>query len=114
MARADGGAHERDDDEDAQQAVDDAGHGGQQINQEGNDVADFARGEFGQKDGAGKSQRHGDDQCDSGGDQRAVNKGRGAKIIEDRIPGARPEKHPAELGAGEMGSRSTTQSRAGR
>ncbi len=91
-------AHQRDDDENAEQAVDHAGHGREKIDQKGNDVADFARSKFGKEDRAGEAKRNGDQQGDGGRDQRAENERGSAVIIENRIPDAGNEKLPAERG----------------
>ena len=57
--RAERGAHQWHDDENAEQAVDDAGNSGEQVNQERDDVADFAGSELGEKNSAGEAEWHG-------------------------------------------------------
>ncbi len=79
-------AHQRDDDEDAEQAVDHAGDGGEKIDEKLQRVGDAGGREFGEKNGGADAERDGDEQRDRGGDERAVDEGQRAEIVGVGIP----------------------------
>jgi hypothetical protein len=97
-------AHQGNDDEDAEEAVNHAGHGGQKINEKFEGIGNSGRSEFGEKNRGANAERDGDEQRDGGGDERAVDKWEGAELIEDGIPDGSAEKIKAKLVAGKGGA----------
>src|SRR5579863_10257983 len=98
----DRGTHQGHDHENSEQAIDDAGHGREQVDQERDSIAESSRRKLGQKDRRRQSQRHGDGKRHNRGDERAVNKRRSAVVIEDRVPDAGPEKAETEFRSREL------------
>ena len=97
-------AHQGNDDEDAEEAVNHAGHGGEKINEEFERVGNSGGREFGEKDGRADAKRHSDDQRDGGSDERAVNEGQRAELLENGVPDGSAEKIEAELVARQNGA----------
>src|SRR5207302_10387077 len=97
-------AHQGHDDEDAEDTVDDAGNGGQKIDEEFESVRNPSGGQFRKKNGGADAYRYGHEQRHRGGDQRAVNEGQRAKLIENGVPYRGVEKIEAELVARENGA----------
>src|ERR1700745_2041644 len=97
-------AHQGNDDEDAEEAVNHAGKGGEKINEEFERVGNSGGREFGEKDGGADAKRHSDDQRDGGGDERAVNEGERAELIEDGIPDGSAEEIEPKLVTGKAGA----------
>src|SRR5229473_4664164 len=97
-------AHHGNDDEDAEEAVNHARNGGEKINEEFECVGNSRGREFGEKDRGADAEWHGDEQRHGGGDERAVNEGQRAKVIEDGIPDGGAKKIKAKLVAGKGGA----------
>src|SRR5437016_3777570 len=91
-------------DEDAEDAVNDAGDGSEKINEEFERVGDSCRGQLGKKNGGADAQGHGDQQSYRGGDERPVNERQSAELFEDGIPDRGAKEIEAELVAGENGT----------
>src|SRR6266446_4337376 len=96
-------AHQRNDDEDAEDPIDNTGDSGQKIDEEFERVGNSYRSEFGKKNGGADAQRHGNHQGYRRGDERSVNEGQGAELFEDGIPDGGAEEIKAEPVAGESG-----------
>src|SRR2546421_4213650 len=96
--------HQGNDDEDAQHSVDDAGDGGEKIDEKFERVGNSCGSEFGKKNGGSDAEGHGDQQRYRRRDERAVNEGQSAELLEDRIPDRGAEKIEAEPVAGESGA----------
>src|SRR5712691_11180930 len=96
--------HQGNDDEDAEHAVDDAGDGGEKIDEKFERVGNSRGGQLGKKNGGADAEGHGDQQRYRRGDERAVNEGQSAELLEDRVPDRSAEKIEAELVAGESGA----------
>jgi hypothetical protein len=90
------GPYDRDEHEDAPQAVHDAGDGGQQIDEKGQRLPEPARRQLGDEQRDAKSQRRRDDQRDDRSDDRSIDGRRGAKMLADRIPLAARDERKAE------------------
>src|SRR5262249_21346143 len=92
-------AHDGNEDEDPDQAVDDARNGDQQFDEEGRRVGDARRQQLGETHRGADAEGDGDGERDQRRDQRAVDERQRAEVELDRVPDARPEKAPAEGGA---------------
>src|SRR5260370_19197009 len=93
-------AHQWDDDEDAEDAVDNAGDGGQKINEKFGRGRNSCGSELGKKNGRADAEGNGDEQRNCCGDERDVNEGQSAELTEDGIPDGGTEKVEAKLVAG--------------
>src|SRR5260370_29279460 len=96
-------AHQGNDDENAEDAIDDAGNGSEKVNEKFESVGNSCGGELREKNGSADAQRHSDQQGYPCCDERSVNEGQGAEMFEDGVPDGGAEKIEAELVAGERG-----------
>ena len=97
-------AHDRHQDEDRPEAVDDAGNGGQQLGQERDRRAQRTGAKLGEEDGHAQRQRNRHAQGKQRGRQRAEDEGQRAEVARDRVPRLTGEELPAELRPGSDGS----------
>ena len=89
VAAAQGGEdrlQKRRQDEQAPEAVDDAGDGREHLDEERADAAQPARGDLRQEGGRADAQRHGDQHGDGRGGHGAVDEGQGAELPVGRAP----------------------------
>src|SRR6266704_4596482 len=96
--------HQRNDDEDAEHAVDDAGDGSEKIDEKFERVRNSCGSQLCKKNGGADAEGHGDQQRYRRRDKRPVNEGQSAELFEDRVPDGRAEKVEPELVAGESGA----------
>src|SRR5260370_24767289 len=97
-------AHQGNDDENAEDAIDDAGNGSEKVNEKFESVGNSCGGELREKNGSADAQRHSDQQGYPCCDERSVNEGQGAEMFEDGVPDGRAEKIEPELLAGQSGA----------
>src|SRR5262249_46576365 len=90
-------AHQRDNDEDAEKAINDAGNGSQKIDEELQSVGDLWRREFREKNGRADTERDGNQEGDDGSEQSAINEGPGAKAVSVGVPKGSVQKGKAKL-----------------
>ena len=81
----------------APETENDARHGGQQFDEHDQRLAQPERGKFGEINGGGDADGHGDDQRDGGRNQRAKNERQRAVLLVDRVPIAADKEMPAEF-----------------
>ena len=98
--------HERHDDEEAPHAVDDRGHGGEQFDGGADGAAQPGGRQFGQVEGDAERQRHREDHRQNRGDERAVNRNRGAEHLLHRVPVGRTRKPSPNCAEAPAGRRS--------
>ena len=79
------------------QAENDARHGGQQFDEHDQRLAQPERGEFGEINGRGDADGHGDDERDGRRHHCAEDERQRAELLIDRVPIAANEEVPAEL-----------------
>ena len=96
-------AQHRNQDENSQESVDDAGNRRQQLNDKGQVVGNPQGGELGKEDGGAYAQRHGHQKRQSRRNHRAINERQSAEFLADRIPGLPQEKFEPKLVAGQSG-----------
>src|SRR2546425_12299448 len=89
--------HQRNDDEDAEHAVDNTGDSGEKIDEKFERVGNSCGGQLSKKNSGADAERDGDQQRYRRGDERAVNEGQSAELFEDGVPDRRAKKMEAEL-----------------
>src|SRR5712664_3780681 len=89
--------HQRNNDEDTKEAIDDAGNGGEKINEKFERIGNPCRGELREKDGGTDAEGDGDDQRNGGRDEGAVNERQRTELAKDGIPDGGAEKIEAEF-----------------
>ena len=79
-------AHQRHDDEKAPHAVNNRWHGSEQFNSRAERRTQPVRRKLGQEESASESEGDGDEQCDDGRDQRAIDRHKRPIIFLHRVP----------------------------
>ena len=86
------------------QTKNDTRHGGEEFNEHRKRLAQPERGKFGEINGGGDADGHGDEQRDGGRNERAKDERHRAVLFVDRVPVAAGEKMPAEPAQGDAGA----------
>jgi hypothetical protein len=90
-------AHQRNDDKNAEQTIDDAGNGGQQIDEELQRIGNPCRGKFRKKDCSTDAEGDGNHECNAGSYERPIDKRQRAELPRDRVPDLGPPEAQSEL-----------------
>src|SRR5205823_6117417 len=90
-------AHDRNENENSEKAIDHARHSGEQVDQKSEVIGEAARGQFGEKYCCTQAQRNSDQQAERRSNQRAKNEGQCPEMIKYRIPGRGPKKSQSEM-----------------
>ena len=78
-------------------AVDDRGHGGEQLDGDADGTLEPHRRELGQEDGDAEADRDGEQQREEGGDQGAVDRRERPELVGDRVPDLAGEEGELEM-----------------
>src|SRR5579859_411285 len=101
--RLDRRTDDRDEDKNTEQAIDNAGHGSQEVNDECEPVGQPSGNKFDEENRCAQPQRNRNDQGEERGNECPVQERQRAKMLRDGVPDAGDQEFPSELTARETG-----------